>query len=786
MIGATVSHYRIVELLGQGGMGVVYRARDLHLDRDVALKFLSPHLTSDPAAKERFIHEAKAASSLEHAAICTIHDVDETPDGRLFIVMAYYPGETLQNRITRGALPWDEAAAIILQLAKGLARAHAHGIIHRDIKPANVIVSPDGTPRILDFGLALLTGQTRMTRDGSTIGTAAYMSPEQLRGEPVDERTDIWSLGVILYEMLTRRLPFRGEFEQGIIYSILNDSPLPLEGADVPGWLTSALLAALEKDPSKRYSSMDKMLVALSTPGKGAAASPLTRARRLRWPALVVTLFVIGTILYLFRDIFLSLTLPNKNGPAGPAPVSVAVLPFTDYSPGSDQEYFCSGFAEELVTALVRIPGLKVVSRTRALTPNERQKEAREVGRELGVGTVLDGSVRNDGGRLRITVGLVDVTDGSQRWSQSYDRELTDIIELQESVARSVAAALRITLAPQTAEAMIPRQTKNPAAYETWLRGAYFVKLYLTTNREEDIRSAIQMYERAIALDSAYALAYGGLAWAYEHRYVYGRYRNQEDRLRVVRLVQRAFALDSANGSLVAGMGYVQFRLGNLDRALELYQRALALAPRSIFVTYLTGEFLADLGLQDRAPAFFLRTIELDPYYLFAYGELSDCLEAAGKYEDAAAYYRRTFELSPEDRVYRACYIRLLIKTGMDARAGELLRETMQRHPEYTEYGMLQALLLAKRGEKRAALAIAQKAEVYSLLGMPAEAMQCLERDGGTTLDYRYFSISHNPLFDPVRSDPRFGTFLEKQKALYEERLRKYANLSAPAAADGM
>jgi TolB-like protein len=298
-----------------------------------------------------------------------------------------------------------------------------------------------------------------MTRDGSTVGTAAYMSPEQLRGETVGPQTDIWSLGVILYEMVAGHLPFRGEFEQGMIYSILNDAPRSVSGA-LPEVLKTILQTALQKNPLKRYHSMTELLAPLSALSREGGRS-ITKRRRWLLPAALIAVLALGT--FLLRGPVGSLFAPS--GATGSGLASIAVLPFADNSPQKDQEYFCNGIAEELVTALVRIPDLKVVSRTRALSPTERGKSAREIGRELGVGTVLEGSVRNAGGRLRITVGLVDVADGSQRWSEQYDREMTDIIGLQENVARSVAAALRINLAPQTAETMLPRKTKNPLAY---------------------------------------------------------------------------------------------------------------------------------------------------------------------------------------------------------------------------------------------------------------------------------------------------------------------------------
>ena len=283
---------------------------------------------------------------------------------------------------------------------------------------------------------------------------------------------------------------------------------------------------------------------------------------------------------------------------------SITVLPLKDYSSGKDQAFFCNGIADEIVSALSQIPELRIVSGTRAFALQEKQMDIREAGKLLGVASVLEGSVRKADEQLRITLQLVNVADGSQIWTQAYDRRMTDVLGVQEDVARSVAAALQITLAPQIAEKMLPRQTKNAEAYEYFLRGTYLVKLYLVSYREQDIQSALRMFEKAIALDSTYANAYGGLAWAYEHRYVYGRHRNPADREQVVRATRRGYELDPGSGPLNAGMGYVTCMMGDYERAHEFYRKAISLDPHSLWVNHLTGEFLSAIGLHDRAVGF--------------------------------------------------------------------------------------------------------------------------------------------------------------------------------------
>jgi len=788
MIGQTISHYRILERLGRGGMGVVYKAEDTRLKRTVALKFLPPDYTWDPEAKERFVNEAQAASALQHTNICVIHDIDETSEGQMFIVMEYYGEETLKKKIERGPLPLTEAVGIAAQLAGGLAKAHAHGIVHRDVKPANIIVTSDGIAKILDFGLAKLLGQMRLTRTGTTLGTVAYMSPEQARGETVDHRSDIWSLGVVLYEMIAGRLPFPGDFDQGVIYSILNVVPEPLTSLnpDLPVKLNAIVTKALEKDPVRRYSHFQEMIADLSGLTTGIAGEPGTgharvqrrtmSSRALRWIVPAVIVFI-GIAAYLFSGRGLPWGGSDDASESGPRTTSITVLPLKDYSPERDQAFFCNGIADEIVTALSQIPELRIVSGTRAFALQEEHMDIREAGKLLGVASVLEGSVRKAGEQLRITLQLVNVDDGSQIWTQAYDRKMTDVIGVQENVARSVAAALQITLAPQTAEKMLPRQTKNAEAYEYFLRGTYLVKLYLVSYREQDIQSALRMFEKAIVLDSAYANAYGGLAWAYEHRYVYGRHRNPADREQVVRATRRGYELDPNSGPLNAGMGYVTCMMGEYDRAYEFIKKANSIDPHSLWVNHLTGEFLSAVGLHDRAVRFFLKAIEKDPYYLLALGELAGCYESVGDFGKATLYYQKTLALSPDDRVYKLDYITFLLKSGTPDEGERVLLDALKTHPEFEEYSIPRALLFASRGAKKEALSIQKSAAIYSLLRMRREALQLLEEKAGKNREYLYVNLLQNPFFNNLRSDPQFQSILAKQKELYEKRVKQYGDL---------
>ena len=386
--GTTLGPYTITAELGHGGMGVVYTAQDPRLDRQVAIKVLPPDLTRDETAKQRFLQEAKAASALDHPNICTIHEINETEDGQLYLVMAYYDGETLKERIERGPLALDEAADIATQVGRGLAEAHGAGIVHRDIKPANLLIAKGGVVKILDFGLAKLAGAEGVTQTGTTVGTVAYMSPEQARGQEVDQRTDIWSLGVVLYEMLTGQQPFRGENLLAISNAILASQPVSLTRlrAGTSPALARVVTRSLANSRDGRYQSVADLLGEL----RNATASATKAASQ-------------------------------------PDVPSIAVLPFADMSPEKDQDYFCEGLAEELIDALARLDGLRVVARTSAFHFKGQSPDLREVGEKLNVKTVLEGSVRKAGNRLRINAQLINAEDGYHLWSERYDRTMDDV-----------------------------------------------------------------------------------------------------------------------------------------------------------------------------------------------------------------------------------------------------------------------------------------------------------------------------------------------------------------------
>lgn len=617
MLGQTVSHYKIASKLGSGGMGVVYEAEDTKLGRHVAIKFLPAEMAQNPGMIERFQREARASSALNHPGICTVYEIDQH-EGQHFIVMELLEGETLDRRIRRGPLELGALLEFGIQVADALESASAKGIVHRDLKPANIWMTSRGQAKILDFGLAKMETSRpgtaapsndeatavqagELTTAGMVVGTASYMSPEQARGQTTDARTDIFSLGVVLYMAATSEKPFNGETTAVITEAILNREPVPIHQHDagLPAELNRIISRAMEKERSMRYQT---------------ATDFKTDLLRLR------------------RDTQSGTRNANERSDSKPgaraAEKSIAVLYFENLSGIKEDEYFRDGVTEDIITELAKIKGLKVLSRPSVLVYRDKSVTAAEVGRQLKAAFVLAGSIRRGGNRLRITAQLVDPQTDSLVWSERYDREMADVFSVQDEIARNIAEALRITLSPQEQEALATRPTESPEAYDLYLRGRTYARRFTRL----DFEFAYQMFENAVRLDPQFALAYAAMANVCSSFHInFERDSSWLSRARAA--TEKAIALAPELPEAKVAQAWVLYASGDYDKALDIARALVALKRDTESAYYLLLRALFASGQYQEIVNVAEAAIEASGTDYNVYVPIGNALGALGKSE---------------------------------------------------------------------------------------------------------------------------------------------------------
>jgi eukaryotic-like serine/threonine-protein kinase len=629
-IGRRLGPYTILAPLGKGGMGEVYRARDERLEREVAIKVLPDEVRSDPVTLSRFKREARAVAALSHPNVVAIHDIGQDDDVS-YVVMELLEGSSLRGAMVKGALPLERVIDYSRQTAAGLAAAHAKGIVHRDIKPENIFVTSDGRVKLLDFGLARMPARedldpssptiTRLTTPGLVVGTLGYMSPEQVHGEPVDARSDIFSFGCVLYEMITARRPFTAETAMRLMTAIVRDEP-PVIERPLPAPLAFVLQRCLAKDRAERFQSADDLRRALesiaqSTEGSaGVSASAPTLAfepsRRRRFPLIGAAVTLAGLIVVATFVV----VLPRFRSVAVPAAAqvqqridSIAVLPFTNHSGSRENEYLSDGFTEEIINALARVPGLKVISRTSSFALKGQELDIRQIAEKLGVQALVDGSVQRAGEQLRISAQLVDVENGYQLWSASFRREMTDIFAIQEEIATEVASALEVELGVR------PRSsppTRDIAAYELYLKGREASRIWAP----DSLDRAITSFMGALQRDPSFAEAWAGLADTYsvfDHTPAMAPLTPEESYRLAIEAAERALSLDPRSAEAHAALGHILTHQGDFERADQHLRRAVELNPSAALTRLWYSVLLRTLGRFDESREQTLRARQLDP-----------------------------------------------------------------------------------------------------------------------------------------------------------------------------
>jgi len=664
MIGKTISHYEIMEKLGEGGMGVVYRAHDTKLERSIALKFLPPHLGNDESEKQRFIHEARAASALEHTNICNIHSIEETEEGQLFIVMAHYEGMSLKDKIRQGPLPLKDIVSYSIQIAEGLKKAHQHDIVHRDLKPANIFVTNDEQIKIIDFGLAKAAARTMLTKTGTTLGTAPYMSPEQAQGDTMDNRTDIWSFGVVMYEMITGQLPFRSEYETALVYSILNENPEPVTGlrSGVPMELERIVQKCLEKNQSERYQNTGDILVDLRkvereiTTGersksvvsglkedkKPAVDIPRTKRSNTWMLSIPVIVLLLIGIYFLFPDKQAMTDISR----------SIAVLPLENLSPDPDDAIFAAGMHEDIIIQLSRIGDIHVIARSSVMGYPAGQRNIQRISNDLGVHSILEGSVRRAGGRVRVAVTLIDVRSNRTLWADTFDRDLTDIFTIQSEIAFEIAHALEARLTDREKQQLDERPTTVSEAYEYYLRAREYYTL--PAIQEDYYINAEAFLKKAIEYDPEFAHAYALLSRTYSFMRWFGYDTSPETRAAALHNAERAFEIQPDLPEAHIAMGYYYYYgYREYDKALEHFYRALHFQPNNVEIIASIGFVERRLGRFEDSIRNLTKAISLDPRNLNLLFNNAQSYTITGKYEEANQLYEKALAIAPEFSVIK-------------------------------------------------------------------------------------------------------------------------------------
>ncbi|NIO47907.1 MAG: protein kinase [Candidatus Aminicenantes bacterium] len=800
--------YQIIEELGKGGMGKVYRVVDKKLDEEVALKLIKPEIAFDRKTIERFSKELKFARKIVHKNVGRMYELMED-EGRYFITMEYVSGQDLKGLIRQtGQLTIGKSISIAKQVCEGLAEAHKLGVVHRDLKPHNIMIDKEGNARIMDFGIARSLEAEGITDAKAIIGTPKYMSPEQVEGEEVDQRSDIYSLGIIIYEMVTEKTPFDGDTALSIALKHKTQAPPePREfNAQIPEDLSQVILKCLEKDKQKRYQSAEEVLSELSSIEKRFPTEKMIisekrlglETKRKRFQSFLIPGIVLFVAVIIVAGYFFFGQL-RKNGEISTKSIgemkwksSIAMLPVEDLSPQKDQESLCEAMHDDIITKLrILIPDLRVMSKLAVMRYTNKDKSSTEIGKELNVETILESSLRKAGENIQMNVRLINVKDGSVIWSYTFKEKSEGLFKIQDEIFQAIASELKVHLQEEQIPVIKTREPKNIKAREYYVWGNHFEEKYANSRQEKDFEEGVKNYTEALKIDPNYALAYWSLGDIYQLHFAFSHYENWKSYDLMNKSYESAYQINPNLAEANLGLGWAYFFKEDLDRSYYFFKKAFELDAHNPLVSFNFGSFLRSIGLYSQAINYYSRSIELDPLSILPYVMLSDCYVRIGEFDEVADCVNKALDIEEDNYWFYLAYAEALIMMKKYDDAGEKIGRAEKLNPKSPKIRNCRALILAIKGEKKKALTLIEGIEgrdkyryditsIYSVLGMKDKAIENIKIGIDTGFrelkEYRYTYqvLINNPFYESLHDDPRFKEIVDREKKKYDERLERY------------
>jgi serine/threonine protein kinase/Tfp pilus assembly protein PilF len=802
-IGSTFAgRYQIIEELGRGGMGRVYKVLDAEVQETIALKILRSEIASNKKTIQRFRNELKLARKISHKNVCRMYDLNKE-DEIYFITMEYVSGENLKSMIQMmGHLSAGKTILIAKQICEGLTEAHKLDVVHRDLKPSNIMIDKEGNAHIMDFGIARSIDLEDVTRTEARVGTPKYMSPEQMTGEEIDPRSDIYSFGVILYEMVTGSIPYEGDTAAEI--AVKQNTEIPQEprkiNPQIPQNFNQLILKCIKQDKNKRFENSNALLEELLEIAQEVPTTDRIYPRKKTEIAFLKkpfpTLKAIGILVFVAAILIVGIILIEKNFRKEKFEMlperktswtnAIAVLPFEDMSLQRDQEHFCDAMTEAIITKLTSIEELRVVPYQSISRYKGTKKTLGEISKELGVLTILVPKLKKEGDLIRVSAQLIDSNEDTIIEAFTYEEELNSVFEVEDRISKSIADALEVRLGEDTLEAIKKREPSDIRAYEFYAKGTYLEKRYRRFEKKGDMEEAKRNFQKAIEIAPNYALAYWGLGYAHEALFV--REEKKDDLDLALKNFNRAYELDPNLPEANIGLVWAYFYKENLEKAIYFCKRAVNLAPNNPEIHFNVGSYMRSIGLFRKAIESYSKAIEINPVDLHYRWLCASCYSYLGEYEEAIGLIKEGLELEPDDIGLRLYYARQLIWMERYDEAEFEIAKVEIEDPDEPNILYTRALIFAAKGEREKALAVVEGIDpyyysylvssVYSILEMKDEAIENIEDaiERGfheiQTYMYSYPFLTNHRLFDNLRDEPRFQRIVQQEKKKYEEKIR--------------